>query len=700
MNLFSQRGVCRFQLASFLAALVLATVFFLGLTGLAAADEPADLPVVEQPTIVVDPVTERFAGATRYQTALAVSANWYASAGVVLTRGDDFPDALAGAVLANAPHVAGPLLLTEPTGLTAGVLEEIRRLAAQQVYILGGTGAVSAETEQALRDAGLTVTRLSGTNRYETAAAIAKSVQPYAERIFLASGSSYADALSISPYAAAHSIPLLLTEKDSLPAATKLALEELGAYQITLIGGEGVISPALATELAQAGYMVDRLAGSDRYLTNIAIVNNLEFNHQVITVATGRQFPDALAGSVLAARGGGSVLLVPDKTGELQDSVKTYLNDHRATAQFFYTLGGEGAVSKAMEQFVTSVIVPPAYPEVPARGSKISLQFWDGYNNYDAYVRQLSFVPDPLSDYIDILAPSFHIYNTATASVTLRDQLTEEIARSIVLLGQERGALIVPFVRGDGTQIDQLLGDASRRQALVDNLVSFVETSGADGIMIDFEMMAVATEDELTALMQALADRLQPQGKLVMVAVMSKTAPGSETWNDEYNYHDLGNICDYVLVMSYDQHYTTSAPGAIASLDWVRRIMTYATSQISPEKIIMGVPYYGRDWWWSRSSNGWLSEAFGWAIATKTAAENSAEITRETTPTDPVGVPTFTYVDADGDPRTAYFDDPLSWDAKFDLLYQFNLAGFGGWSLGWINEVSAPELYPLLYAMR
>jgi len=108
----------------------------------------------------------------------------------------------------------------------------------------------------------------------------------------------------------------------------------------------------------------------------------------------------------------------------------------------------------------------------------------------------------------------------------------------------------------------------------------------------------------------------------------------------------------------------------------------------------MGIPYYGRTW--TYDGEDWDSQAFGWAVATQTAAKYGATITRKTTPTDPVGVPTFKYTDENGYRRTAYFDDGQSWAAKLDLLDEFNLGGIGSWSMRWINEVSAPELFPLL----
>jgi spore germination protein YaaH/putative cell wall-binding protein len=653
----------------------------------------------------------RYAGATRYETALAIARDWPAAEAVVLARGDDFPDALAGAVLANSPEIEGPLLLTESARLTPGVLEEIQRLGATTVYLLGGPAAITEETASTLQDAGLTVRRLAGENRFATAAAVAREAVNFTDRVFLASGYSFADALSISSFAAAWDTPLLLTETDRLPPVTLEAIVATGAVQVTLIGGEGVVGPAVAAELIAAGYFVDRIAGADRYLTNAAVLEQLDFDHSTIVAATGAAFPDALAGSVLAARRFSPILLVPETTAAFSSPALSYLSTYRNSATAFYTLGGPGAVSVAVENFIR----PPAIAAEPPPGAdpgadpgvvadpeptgtrRVSLQFWDGYSSPDAYRRLLGYVPEPLTDYVDILSPGLFAYNGSVGSVTYRDGLSSAAARDIVALGQSRGALVVPFVRGDGSQVDALLRDADRRAALVRDLLAATEEIGADGIMIDFEALADSTETALTALMRSLYAELNPQGKLTMIAVASRTSATTETWNSEFNYRDLADCNDYILVMAYDKHYTTSAPGPIAPLDWVRQVVAYITTQAPAEKVIMGMPYYGRDWWWSRSSNGWLSVAFGWAIATQTAAENGAEITRETTATDPIGIPTFKYVDKDGDNRTAYFDDAISWGAKLDLVDEFNLAGVGGWSMGWINDVSAPELWPLLH---
>ncbi|RJE47624.1 glycoside hydrolase [Dehalobacter sp. MCB1] len=628
----------------------------------------------------------RFAGETRYETAVEISSNnWTNASSVVLTRGDAFPDALAGAVLANSAVVGGgPLLLTEPNRLRPEVLQEIQRLNASSVFILGGTGAISASVENALKANGLTTYRIQGKDRYETAANISTTSVENSTRAFLASGKVFADALSISSYAAANGIPLLLTDTQKVPTATLNALQKLGVTEITLIGGESAISASAANQLKTAGYTVSRLSDLDRYKTNVAILKNLPYNMDKMVVATGGSFPDALAGSVLAARNNNPILLVPkDENALLNTPTTAYLGSNRASVNNFFFLGGFDVISTAIQNIV----------RIGSTSSKISLQFWDGYANKTTYENQLSYVPGDLADYIDVLVPNLAGAVQADGSFAYRFS-SAETPKYLVALGQSKGAQVVPMVMSSGSTADSVLQDTAKRSTFINSAVKLIAETNADGILVDMEALSESSEEGLTALMQDLYTRLHPQGKLVMVSVMSKTSATDQPWYDEYDYSDLAQVVDYIQIMSYDKHYSTSAPGPIAPLDWVREVIAYAVTEIPSEKILMGVPYYGRAW--RTEGSGWVSKVFGWAVATQTADQFCATITRETTLTDPIGVPTFKYVDESGYSRTAYFDDRLSWGEKLDIMDEYNLGGIGGWSMGWINEVSTPELYPLL----
>lgn len=279
----------------------------------------------------------RLAGRNRYETAVKVSKDgWATSESVVLARGDQYADALAGATLAYS--LDAPILLTNPTKLTEVTATEIERLGASKVYILGGDGAVGANVVNALKAMGLTTERISGSNRYKTAAKISEIVAPTGtDRVILTSGMDFPDALSAGAYAARHGIPILLTRGDRLSPEAEAAIEKLNATTTILIGGEAVLSRVI--EGAVPGAV--RIVGNNRYGTSVKVAEYFSPGSSKIYVATGLQFADALSGAVLAAKNDSGILLV-GKT--VPSSVGNYLFNAGFTEIVIF--GGEGAISE------------------------------------------------------------------------------------------------------------------------------------------------------------------------------------------------------------------------------------------------------------------------------------------------------------------------------------------------------------------
>ncbi|MDR3539710.1 MAG: cell wall-binding repeat-containing protein [Desulfosporosinus sp.] len=636
----------------------------------------------------------RLAGPTRYATAIQISqATWSSANSVVLTRGDDFPDALAGAVLAKSSKVNGPLLITDSQQLLPEVLAEIQRLHAQQVYILGGTGAISAAVESSLTQNNLTVHRISGQDRYETAANIALEAVANSSQAFLASGNSFADALSVSSYAAAHGIPLLLTDLDAIPSGTLQTLQKLGVHSITIIGGEGVISPSVQSQLASLGFAVDRLAGADRYLTNIAVLNKLNYSTNTVYAATGEDFPDALSGAILAAKGNNPIMLVPP--ADINSGTLAYLNARRAEGSVFTLFGGWGVINYGIEDIIRTGSVHP----------RISLQYMQAYgaSALSAYLSQLALLPAKATDSVDYLSPNlFSLDNlttgqtVASGSITGTWSLGDNSYSQLVNAAHAKGLKLLPLIGSDWSTeakatLDLTLTQDASRSALVKQLVDMVQTTGVDGVVIDFECMSAATGPYLTKFTQALYAELHAQNKLVIEAVPSRTA--SADWYTQYNYHDLAQYVDYLNIMTYD--YSTSAPGAIAPLSWVEKVLNYTQGQgLDMSKVLLGIPYYGRDWT-KTGDTTYSSQSVGLANATSTAASNHAVIQRAASG-DTAGIPYYTYTDNTLAQHTVYYDDLTSWDAKLGLLDTYGLGGIGSWSLYWVSNDTAPSLFSLL----
>jgi len=300
----------------------------------------------------------RVSGPTRYATSVEVSkATFAGSSHVVIATGENFPDALAGAPLAAA--LEAPILLTKRGALSPEVLEEVRRLGAKDAYILGGTAAVSIEVEQQLRGIGLNVLpRIAGTSRYATSAKIAEELAKVRginemSRAFVATGENYPDALAASGVAAFLGEPILLTKKTSLPLETAAALSELGIERAVVLGGVGAVTDAVKSQLPSP----TRIAGSDRYDTSAKIAVWAEDNglrRQTVLIATGANFPDALAGGVLGASVRGPLLLVKSPVPSVIDS---YIS-HSSKDSFdgMIVVGGTAAVTEDTRKYLYATL--------------------------------------------------------------------------------------------------------------------------------------------------------------------------------------------------------------------------------------------------------------------------------------------------------------------------------------------------------
>ncbi|MCA1065270.1 cell wall-binding repeat-containing protein [Rossellomorea aquimaris] len=286
---------------------------------------------------------DRISGADRYETAVEISKEgWEQSDVAVIATGRNYPDALSATPLAY--HHDAPLLLTNTTTLPQSVKDELVRLNVKKVILVGGKSVISPDVEKELKNLGIkTVSRISGADRYETSVKIAEQLG-FTDRAVVATGQSFADALSIAPIAAALEMPILLTKKSGTPEAVRSYMEESMFEQFYVIGGESAIPEESAEEFMN----YERLSGSDRYETNSSIIHYFsgELNMSTPFIATGKNYPDALAGSALAALNGNPVVLTHPK--EVQFTTMDTLATFAPVTDRYYILGGEGAVSSSV----------------------------------------------------------------------------------------------------------------------------------------------------------------------------------------------------------------------------------------------------------------------------------------------------------------------------------------------------------------
>ncbi|MBD8023312.1 cell wall-binding repeat-containing protein [Microbacterium gallinarum] len=300
------------------------------------------------PTTVIDPFAEgetRLAGADRYATALSVASRYQPGVpAVFVATGLNFPDALSAA--AAAALVGGPLLLTPSATLPAAVKAEIQRLNPTDIYVVGGTGAVSAGVLNSLSTIAPT-TRLGDADRYLTGLKIVGATFDAADTAFIATGRGFPDALAATGAAGALKAPVILVDgtKSSVPSSTLAELARLGVQNVALVGSSSAVSSGIQSQLASAGYSVARYGGADRYATAAAI-NDSFFGYgstDTLFLATGGNFPDALAGAAMAGRLAAPLYIT--SPGCVPTSVRESISQLGATKNVI--LGSASVVSSA-----------------------------------------------------------------------------------------------------------------------------------------------------------------------------------------------------------------------------------------------------------------------------------------------------------------------------------------------------------------
>lgn len=299
--------------------------------------------LMPKPDVPLPSNATRLAGSDRYATAATISKALF-SPGVealFVANGLMFPDGLSGGP--GAAKLNSPLLTIPGNRIPSGTIAEIKRLKPKKIYILGGTGAINSNVENSLEK--LTtgdVDRLAGSNRYATSARAA-SLWSNADKVYVASGEMFPDALSGGAAAARDGAPLLLTKATRLPAEIAEALKRLKPSKIVIVGGTGAISDGVRAAIARAvpAAEIVRSAGKDRYATSAALISG---STATLMIASGAAFPDALAGVPASAATGSAFAL--SRSTCLPPSVRNKAPD--ASVDRYFVLGGKAVMANTV----------------------------------------------------------------------------------------------------------------------------------------------------------------------------------------------------------------------------------------------------------------------------------------------------------------------------------------------------------------
>lgn len=270
---------------------------------------------------------QRLSGDNRYETSVEVSEKNFKSADtVVLASGQNIADALVASSYADIEEA--PILLTNKNSISDEVLDEIERLKADKVVIVGGQSSVSSSIESRLKKEDIKVTRISGRDRFDTSDKLSQEVSRLSKKssqAILVNGYKNIDALSVSSLATKEELPILLNGRNTLNMSVKNRLKQMNVKKVYIIGGNNSISSDVEKELKRMQISVVRLSGRDRYETSANIAKYAYKDFDEAIVASGENPVDALAASTLTGKKEAPILLT--NKNKIPKSIKKIIED-------------------------------------------------------------------------------------------------------------------------------------------------------------------------------------------------------------------------------------------------------------------------------------------------------------------------------------------------------------------------------------
>lgn len=233
----------------------------------------------------------------------------------------------------------------------------------------------------------------------------------------------------------------------------------------------------------------------------------------------------------------------------------------------------------------------------------------------------------------------------------------------------------------------------ANRENLANAIVKIINEQNLDGINVDIENVTETDRENYVDLIRILKEKL-PKEKIVSVAVAANPNGINKGWQGSYDYENLANYADYLMIMAYDEHYEGGEKGAVASINFVEASIKYALKKVDNEKIVIGIPFYGR-YWKEGATNG----GYGITLNKINMITNNYETALTYDKVNETQIATVKIKQSDRKPtvngRTLYegtynfyYENEESIKKKIELVQKYNLKGIGAWSLGQeTNEV-------------
>lgn len=260
------------------------------------------------------------------------------------------------------------------------------------------------------------------------------------------------------------------------------------------------------------------------------------------------------------------------------------------------------------------------------------------------------------------------------------------IDENFVSNAHKMGVKVVPFL---SNHWDRAKGREalSNIEKLTTQIVNAIEKYNLDGVNVDIENVTNVDRENYTKLVKRLREKLSPS-KTVSVAVAANPNGWNQGWHASYDYAELSNYADYIMVMAYDEHYESGEAGSVASIQFVEKSIKYALKYVSKDKVVLGIPFYGRYWKNSSSYGGYgvslnkidtLVKKYKSNVVYDNDSQSvKATITISSSDTKPTINGRTLYAGT----YTFWYENEQSIKAKIALVNKYDIKGTGSWSLG------------------
>ena len=227
--------------------------------------------------------------------------------------------------------------------------------------------------------------------------------------------------------------------------------------------------------------------------------------------------------------------------------------------------------------------------------------------------------------------------------------------------------------------VDAILTSTEAQDTLIANLLALVRTKGYYGLNIDFERISPKNRNAYSNFLRRVMEAFKPYSIPVSVALAPKTSDTQGgAWHGAHDYAAIGNIVDFVIIMTYEWGWSGGPPYAVAPINLVEEVIKYAVSVMPAGKIMMGIPLYGYDWTLPFVPGGKFALRVSPQEAVILAANVGAQIKFDTLTQSPY----FSYYTPDGKQHMVWFEDARSVQQKFLLADKYGLRGVSYWLLG------------------